>query len=105
MMNSIISIEQDKIEDFCRRWKIRELSLFGSVLRNDFSPDSDIDVLADFFPEAGWGLLEHVQMQKELKDIFGRNVDLVSRRGLVRSENWIRKREILETAEILYAAK
>ncbi len=104
-MNPIVSIEEDKIEDFCRRWNICELSLFGSVLRNDFSSDSDIDVLVSFFSEADWGLLEHAQMQDELKELFGRNVDLVSHRGLVQSENWIRKREILETAEILYATR
>ena len=104
-MNPIVSIGQDRIANFCRQWKIRELSLFGSVLRNDFSSESDIDVLANFFPEADWGLLEHAQMQDELKEIFGRKVDLVSQRGLVRSENWIRKREILETAEILYAER
>ena len=104
-MNPIFSIEQDKIEAFCRRWNIRELALFGSALRADFSPESDIDVLATFSPESEWGLLEHAQMQEELAEVFGRDVDLVSRRGLERSENWIRKREILETAETLYATR
>ena len=104
-MNPIVSIEQNKIENFCRRWKICELSLFGSVLGNDFSLDSDIDVLVNFFPEADWGLLDHAQMQDELKEVFGRNVDLVSYQGLVRSKNWIRKHEILETAEVLYATR
>ena len=97
-----IQIPQSQIKSFCRRWKVKELALFGSVLREDFRPDSDVDVLISFDLDADWGLLDHVQMQQELGNIFSRKVDLVSKRAIVRSENWIRRREILETAKIIY---
>lgn len=99
-----IVLPKDKIIDFCGRWKIIEFSLFGSVLRDDFRPDSDVDVLVTFAPDAGWTLLDHVEMQEELKGILGRNVDLVSRRGIERSRNKFRRKAILESAEVFYAA-
>jgi predicted nucleotidyltransferase len=98
-----ITIPKDKIVEFCRRWKIAEFSLFGSVLREDFGPESDIDVLVAFTPDARWSLLDHVEMQDELKDIFGRAVDLISKRGIERSRNAIRRKEILGSAEVIYA--
>lgn len=97
-------VPKEKIADFCRRWKISELALFGSVLRADFRPESDIDVLVTFAPDARWTLLDHVDMQDELKALFRRNVDLISRRGIERSRNSIRRKEILESAEVIYAA-
>ncbi len=99
-----ITISADKISDFCRRWKITEFALFGSVLRDDFRPDSDLDVLVTFAPDAEWSLFDHVTMQDELKAIFGRAVDLVSRRGLERSQNYIRRKAILNSAEVIYVA-
>jgi len=99
-----IQIPADRIVDFCRRWKITEFALFGSVLRDDFRPDSDIDVLVTFAPDADWSLFDHVTMQDELKAIFGRTVDLVSRRGLERSRNYIRRKAILKSAEAIYVA-
>src|SRR5436305_15313724 len=92
----------DRIADFCRRWKIRELSLFGSVLRDDFGPASDIDLLAQFAPEADWSLFDHARMERELVEVLGREVDLVNRSEVERSPNWIRRREILGTARTLY---
>jgi uncharacterized protein len=92
------------LSSFCQRWKVRELALFGSVLRDDFGPDSDIDVLVTFEPDADWSLLDHVRMQKDLGALLGREVDLVSRRGIERSANWIRRKAILDTAETIYAA-
>lgn len=100
----IITLPKDKIIEFCRRWKIAEFALFGSVLREDFGPESDIDVLVAFMPDARWSLLDHVEMQDELKDIFGRAVDLISKRGIERSRNAIRRKEILGSAEVIYAA-
>ena len=97
-----IQLPKDKIKDFSDRWKISELALFGSVLRDDFRPDSDIDLLVTFSPDADWSLFDHVQMQQELANILGRRVDLVSKRAIERSQNWIRRREILETAKIIY---
>ena len=100
-----IKLPSEDISDFCDRWQVRELALFGSVLRDDFRPDSDIDLLIAFSPQADWGLLDHVRMQRELMDIFGRKVDLVSKRAIERSQNWIRRPEILDTAQIIYASE
>lgn len=99
-----IEIPTDKIADFCQRWKIKEFALFGSVVREDFRPDSDIDVLVTFAPNAQWTLFDHVDMQDELEAIFGRKVDLVSKRGIERSRNYIRRKAILSSAEVIYAA-
>lgn len=98
----MIKLPKDEIADFCHRWKITELSLFGSVLRDDFGPDSDIDVLVTFAPEASWSLLDHVTMQDELRMIFGRDVDLLSRRGLEHSRNYLRRKAILDSAEVIH---
>jgi predicted nucleotidyltransferase len=91
----------EAITQFCRRWKIRELALFGSVLRADFGPDSDVDVLVTFADDAHWGLLAHVQMQQELATILRRPIDLMSKRALEQSPNWIRRDAILKTAQVL----
>jgi len=99
-----IILPKGLIIDFCQRWKITEFALFGSVLRDDFRPDSDIDVLVQFAPDASWTLLDHVEMQDELVAMLGRNVDLVSRRGIERSRNKMRRKAILESAEVFYAA-
>jgi predicted nucleotidyltransferase len=100
-----IEIPKEKIEDFCRKWKIVELSLFGSVLRDDFRPNSDVDFLVTFSPDAEWSLLDHMSMEEELSAIFGRKVDLVSRRAIERSQNYIRRKVILETAQPYYVTR
>lgn len=100
-----IDIPYMKIAEFCQKWKIREFSLFGSVLRRDFSAESDIDVLVTFEPEAKYGLFDIVHMQNELKRIFGREVDLLSRRGIETSRNYIRRKAILSSAEVIHAAR
>jgi predicted nucleotidyltransferase len=102
MTSSALSIPQQTLADFCRRWKIRELALFGSALREDFRPDSDIDLLVTFSGDADWGLLAHIQMQQELESILERPVDFISRRALEESPNWLRRHAILDTAQILY---
>lgn len=89
------TIPISEIAKFCQRWKIRELALFGSALRDDFSPDSDLDILIDFDRDADWGLLEHVQMQQELQCLLHRSVDLITKRALLHSPNWLRRREIV----------
>jgi uncharacterized protein len=91
----------DAITQFCRRWKIRELALFGSVLRADFGPESDVDVLVTFADDADWGLLTHMQMQQELATILQRPIDLVSKRALEQSPNWVRRGAILSTAQVI----
>jgi predicted nucleotidyltransferase len=91
----------DAITQFCRRWKIRELALFGSVIRADFGPESDVDVLVTFADDADWGLLTHMQMQQELTTILQRPIDLVSKRALEQSPNWVRREAILSTAQVI----
>ena len=78
-MSARIALDQEKIAEFCQRWKITEFALFGSVLRDDFRSDSDVDVLVTFAPEADWSLFDHIDMQEELSGLIGRKVDLVSR--------------------------
>ena len=104
-MSARIPIDREKIAEFCRRWKITEFALFGSVLRDDFRPDSDVDVLVTFAPDAEWSLFDDVDMEEALSAIFGRKVDLVSRRAVERSDNWIRRKAILSTAEPVYVAR
>jgi hypothetical protein len=99
-----IDLPKEKIAEFCRKWKVKEFALFGSVLQEDFGPSSDIDVLVTFEPDARHTLFDHVDMQEELKIIFKRNVDLVSRRGIEQSRNYIRRKAILDSAEAVYVA-
>jgi predicted nucleotidyltransferase len=98
-MQPNLPIEHEKLQDFCRRWGIGELSLFGSVLRDDFRPESDIDVLVAFTPGSKPSLFDLVAMKEGLEQLFGRRVDLVTREGIAASQNWIRRAAILDTAE------
>ncbi len=104
MPNLNLPIPHAQLTDFCQRWKISELALFGSVLRDDFCPDSDIDILITFAPDAKRGVFALAQMQTELETLFGRPVDLVSKRAIERSQNPIRRQNILASAQIVYAA-
>ena len=97
-----LSISDAGLEDFCRRWKITELSLFGSALRDDFGPDSDIDLLVRYGPAPNRSLMDHIAMEQELTELLGRKVDLVSKRGVENSQNWIIRRSILDSAELVY---
>jgi hypothetical protein len=98
----IIDRHLERIEEFSRRWMITEFALFGSILRDDFGPDSDIDVLITFSPEARWSLFDLAEMQQELKVLFGREVDIVTRQGLESSINPIRREAILSNAVVIY---
>jgi predicted nucleotidyltransferase len=100
-----IPIPEVEIEELCRRWQISELALFGSVLRDDFRPDSDVDVLVTFAPGARWSLFDMVHMEDELEAILGRDVDLVERKAVERSENYIRRKRILESLVPVYVAR
>jgi predicted nucleotidyltransferase len=104
MVNAIVTVSADRITDFCRRWKVAELALFGSVLRGDFGPDSDVDVLVSFAPEVRWSLFDLVVMQSELEAILGREVDLVELTAVEQAENYIRRKSILSNIEVIYAA-
>ncbi len=102
--NARISLPAEKIRAFCQRHRIRRLALFGSVLRDDFRPESDVDVLVDFEEGAEPGLSEIIALQDELSRIVGRPVDLVERQAVERSPNYIRRRHILDSAETVYVA-
>jgi predicted nucleotidyltransferase len=91
----------DQIAAFCEQWRITEFALFGSVLREDFGPDSDIDVLVSFQPGVPWSLWDLVEMREQLSAILGRPVDLIEKEGL---RNPYRRYEILSTRRVVYAA-
>lgn len=94
-----INVPYEPVVEVCRRHHVRELALFGSVLRDDFRDDSDIDVLVDFEPDASIGFFELARLQRDLSAIFGRNVDVVLKQGL----NPVIQKAVLESAEVLYA--
>ena len=96
-----IPLDMEKIEDFCLRWKISEFSFFGSVLREDFGPESDVDVLISFEPEIPWNLYDWMDMIEELQEILGREVDVVEKSGL---RNPFRRQAILTNRRVIYAA-
>lgn len=96
-----LRVEPERIAELCRKWRIAELSLFGSVLRDDFSDDSDVDLLVVFEPNDGWGLWDLMHCENEFAALFGRKVDLIEKKAL---ENPFRRYEILRTSQLLYAA-
>lgn len=99
-----IPIDPQKIAEFCQRWKITELALFGSVLRDDFRQESsDIDVLVSFAEDARWTLFDLVDIEDHLSHLFGRKVDLVEKLSVEQSSNPFRKREILQSYQVIYA--
>lgn len=100
----LLGTDRQRLETFCRRWSIRELELFGSAVRDELRPESDLDFLVTFADEARWSLWDHAQMEEELSEIVGRQVDLVTRRAVERSTNWIRRDSILKEARPVYAA-
>lgn len=93
-----------EVSDFCQRWQIVEFAVFGSALRDDFGPDSDLDVLVTFDPGADWSLLDHLAMERELASLLKREIDLFTRRAVEQNHNWLRRREILDTAKVIYGA-
>ena len=102
--NHGIYLNRESVAAFCLKWGVSELALFGSVLRDDFRPESDVDVLVRFQEQARPTLFDMVRMQNELEGIFGRKVDLVSRRGLEKSRNHIRRNAILQSAEVIHGS-
>ena len=102
MIAAEIQVDRSAIAEFCKRWHVFELALFGSVLRDDFGPESDIDVLVSLDRAARHTLLDMHRMEEELRTIFGRNVDLVSRRGVETSHNPVRRNSILQSAQVIY---
>lgn len=101
MNNKDVVIPQEKIKDFCQRWKVTEFGLFGSILREDFRHGSDVDVLVTFAPDAHHSLFDLARMEEELGVIFGKRVDLVEKAAL---RNPFRRQAILKSLEVVYAA-
>jgi len=97
-----LELPQDKIAEFCQRWQVIEFALFGSVLRHDFGPNSDVDVIVQFHPNAHPTLFDLTYMEEELKAIFHRDVDLVTRKGIESSRNYLRRNAILSSAQVVY---
>lgn len=104
MQIGMVKINKRKLHYLCRKWRIVKLEVFGSVLRKDFHSESDIDLLVTFAPDARWSLMQLYEAEREFTALFGRRVELVPRSGIERSANYIRRRAILESAEIIYAA-
>jgi predicted nucleotidyltransferase len=103
-MNPRLNITDDQLAAFCRKWKIVRLWLFGSVLRDDFRPTSDIDVMVEFADDAKWTLFDFVYIREDLMAQVGRKVDLLTRRGVEDCSNPYKKEAILTSAEMVYAA-
>ncbi len=96
-----ITIDRARIEEFCHKWRVKELAIFGSALREDFGPESDVDVLVVFQEDAEWDLFDHMHAEEELQQLFGRKVDLVEKETL---RNPFRRHHILANHEVIYAA-
>lgn len=103
MTITAIKLPMENIAEFCHKWQVTEFALFGSVLREDFRPNSDIDVMVQFHPNAHPTFLTLEQMEEELKTIFRRDVDLITRQGIESSRNYLRRHEILSSAQVIYA--
>jgi predicted nucleotidyltransferase len=99
-----LHVTENQIAAFCEKWKIIQFELFGSVLRDDFDAESDVDVLVVFAPDAKISLFGLVTAEEELKALVGRPVDMVERGAIEESPNWIRRRSILNSTRLIYAA-
>lgn len=99
-----LGIDETAIADFCRHWKIKRLAVFGSAVRGSLGPQSDIDLLVTFTPDADWSMFDHYRMEDELTKLFAREVDLVSIRAIEENRNRMYRQEILDTARVIYAA-
>lgn len=100
MVNPNVQLDRDALAAFCRNWRIRELSIFGSALRDDFGPESDLDFLVSFEEGAGWDLWDLVAMREDLVEVTGREVDMVVKEAL---RNPYRREEILTHREVIHA--
>lgn len=96
-----LPVDEGLLDQFCQRWKIEKLELFGSA-RLDFAAAHDVDLLVSFSSDAEWSLFDHVQVEQELSELLGRKVDLVSRRAIEASPNALRRNAILGSAVKVY---
>ena len=99
-----LGITEGQLSAFCQRWNVAKLAFFGSILTDTFTEDSDVDVLVTYLPNAKRGLLEKLTMQTQFEELVGRKVDLISRKAIESSRNWIRRKHILEAARVFYVA-
>jgi predicted nucleotidyltransferase len=97
-----IALPIDAIQAFCQRWQIAELAVFGSILRDDFDANSDVDFLYVLKPNTHWSLSDLIHAEEELAQLLGRKVDLVGKASIEQSHNWLRKRNILSSAKVIY---
>jgi len=104
-MRIAIELPTHQITEFCQKWQVTELALFGSVLRDDFRPDSDIDVMIQFHPDAHPTFFDLTYMEDELKILFQRDVDLVTRKGIETSRNYLRRTAILSSIQVIYGTR
>lgn len=102
-IRTAIDIPYDEIQSFCERWQIVEFALFGSLVSNEFHDDSDVDVLVSFADSAQITLFHMIEMSDELEALFGRKVDVITRRSVERSDNYVRRQHILHSAQVIYA--
>ena len=100
-----IPLPIDAIKNFCQRWQIAELSVFGSILRDDFNTDSDVDFLYVLKPNIHWRLVDLMGAEEELEKLLSRKVDLVNKSSVEQSHNWLRKQNILSSALVIYDSK
>lgn len=100
-----IELDTEEVRRFCQRWKVRNLSVFGSVLRHDFRPDSDVDFLVEFEEDEDWDLFDDLQMCEELSGIIGREANILTRRAVESAQNRRLRQDILSTAETVCAAR
>ncbi|HVP04507.1 MAG TPA: nucleotidyltransferase domain-containing protein [Dehalococcoidia bacterium] len=99
-----LNLSEEALAVFCRKWKIVRLELFGSALREDFGDESDIDLMVTFEPDASWRFEDELAMQKELERLLGRNVDMPVRGSIEKMQNWVRRKNILSSARVIYSA-
>lgn len=100
-----LGITPVQLAEFCQNAQIMELALFGSILRDDFHSNSDVDILVTFIPDCKISLLEFVRLEHDLEDWLHRDVDLVAKRGVEQDRNWLRRKEILNNYQIIYESR
>lgn len=104
-MDIAIDLPKEEIIKFCQRWQLAEFALFGSVLRDDFDNDSDIDVMVKFYPNAHPTFSSLDAMEAELQNIFHREIDLITREGIENSRNYLRRKQILDSIIVIYESR
>ncbi|MDJ0729124.1 MAG: nucleotidyltransferase domain-containing protein [Crocosphaera sp.] len=100
-----LGIELETIIQFCHQWKIVELALFGSILRDDFKDNSDVDILVTFEAKSNISLLDLETLEQQLTNLLNRSVDVVTKKSIEKSDNWIRRRNILDNNEVIYVKR